>query len=101
MTCKKCGRWEEGKDCPSTLNPSCECGIPKADELLCCPRCGGDGGFILKKTMCYEHWFDWSGAAVSYEGTNGQGGKRKYCADCRKDITAFVVKMECEGRITT
>jgi len=70
-----------------------------SNDLLCCPRCGGDGGYILKKVMYYEHLFDWEGVAVSSERTQSTSGKRKHCADCYKDITAFVDKMVCEGRI--
>lgn len=25
MTCKKCGKWIPGTDCPSTLSPPCKC----------------------------------------------------------------------------
>lgn len=68
-------------------------------DLLCCPKCGGDAGFFERKIMNYSQWCEWGGKAVESTDKETRGGKLKYCVDCGKNVTAFVNKLEKDGRL--
>lgn len=60
---------------------------------LCCPHCGGDGGFTHRYTQSYTSWILWNGHVDSTsEGSVEKEYKRHYCVDCGKNVTAYVNK---------
>jgi hypothetical protein len=85
-----CGLGGTCPDCPQTTSASASNG------LLCCPKCGGDTGFIEKKIMKYDQWREWDGTAIDAIDKESRGGKLKYCADCGKNVTSFVNEMKEE-----
>jgi hypothetical protein len=57
----------------------------KIDE---CPFCGSPDGYYDKNIVSYLQYFDFEGNPVlASENNHIKGGKRKYCADCERDIT--------------
>ena len=58
------------------------------EQIKDCPKCKAKKGWFEKRTMSYEQYFDASGdPSHMADDRRTSGGKRKYCFDCRKDIT--------------
>ena len=59
-----------------------------------CPKCGGEDGYFERLIMHGEQHHTWDGNEVDWAQGNTYGGKRKYCADCGKDVTKFVESLK-------
>ena len=78
------------KSC-SLLEASCLSGNFTGPSSRRCPKCHGVNGYVERVVMSGSDHFDFSGEKVGLGDIKYvQGGKRKYCADCNKDITKFV-----------
>lgn len=59
-------------------------------NIVCCPKCGGTNGYVERTLNTHVQLTDFQLKAIDCEIYHVKGGKTKHCADCRKDITAFV-----------
>lgn len=61
-----------------------------------CPKCGGATGYFIGVVISYTQSCYWDGDAYASDENpaSARGGKRKYCSDCRKDITKYVDKLQ-------
>ena len=59
--------------------------------------CGNWSGWFEKRVTQRLQFFDENGGAWASEGLNERGGKRKYCPDCKRDIT-HLVSNACPNR---
>ncbi len=61
--------------------------------IMRCPKCKGTMGYYEKIIMSYQQYFTFNGDIdFASENTRIKGGKRKYCAECDRDITIFIPK---------
>lgn len=60
-----------------------------------CPKCGSNDGYYQRGIISrYTQYYDFSGEPVeASENMYISGGKRRYCNNCSRDITAFVEKL--------
>lgn len=60
-----------------------------------CTNCGYQNGWFEKIQHSYEQYYDENGEATHAADSGrakGRGGRRKYCYECRTDITRLVVE---------
>lgn len=53
-------------------------------------RCGEMLGWTEKRITYRDQFYDEKGEAWASESKGEYGGRRKYCPDCRRDITSLI-----------
>ena len=53
-------------------------------------KCGAFAGWYEKRITQRQQFYDQNGEAWNSEALNERGGKRKYCAECSRDITGKI-----------
>ncbi len=59
-------------------------------EITKCPKCGSELGYYENLILAIEQQYDWHGNPVNANDKGVRGGRRKYCTECRKDVTNFL-----------
>lgn len=54
-------------------------------------KCGEFCGWFEKRITQREQYYDEIGTAWTSEELNERGGKRKYCPECKRDITKLIM----------
>lgn len=67
-----------------------------------CPTCKAKYGWWEKRQQSYGQYFLPNGVASHATDGHGvgRGGRRKYCYECNRDITACVSNASVEGLVT-
>lgn len=55
-----------------------------------CPKCGSKFGFYEKLRTNYQQYYTWDGSPSHATDGLTYGGKRQYCGECNKDVTALI-----------
>jgi hypothetical protein len=59
-------------------------------DNIVCPHCGSDEGYFKKALVSETCSYDFSGNGYDSVKTVIRGGNKKYCLDCKRDITKFL-----------
>lgn len=67
---------------------------------ICCPKCGSDDGYITRRRVVIEQWYDYDGehTYANIDRDNNAMEKRKKCARCLRDITSYVDSLKKEPK---
>ena len=47
-----------------------------------CPKCGGESGFLVVKTVRHTEFIDWNGLVLDVSGVTLYENKKIKCCDC-------------------
>lgn len=61
-----------------------------SEQIKDCPHCKAKHGWYEKLRQAYDQYYAPLGTASHCVEQNTHGGKRKYCAECCRDITQCV-----------
>jgi len=59
-------------------------------QIKPCPWCGNKSGWFEKHVTSGQQYFYADGQPSHFCDEYTRGGKRKYCADCNRDITSII-----------
>ena len=59
-------------------------------QIKNCPNCNATYGWFEKRVHYGNQYYEEDGQASHFDEGNTTGGKRKFCAQCSKDITSLI-----------
>lgn len=55
-----------------------------------CPKCGSGYGYYENPILALEQLYNWDGSPIDANDRGRvRGGKRKFCCECKKDVTKY------------